>query len=110
MKLTPELATNLAQLRARMKADKKEDKKTSDSVKKEMKRKGLEQYDPKESPYMLCRDESERSEVSWKDEWTHLAKDKYGKKWKQKMADLQEESKEPVVSLRVEPNPNYQGE
>lgn len=109
MKLTPELAIELGKVRADVKEGQKRDKEVSDFVKKEMADRKLKQYDPKESPYMLCRDEGERSQVPWKDEWINLAKEKYGKKWKKVMANIQDDCREPTVSLRVEPNPKYQG-
>ena len=107
MKLTSDVVTELAQLRSNIKALQAEEKDLTDKLKEEMLDQKLDEFAPQHSPYKLCCDTAPRSSVKWKDEWTKLAKDKFGKTYKRIMAKLQKDSETDVTSLRVEPNENY---
>ena len=108
MKLSADVVTELAQLRAQIAALQSKEKELSSDLKSAMDEKELSEYAPKDSPYKLLFNVYERASVSWKDEWKKLAKDKFGKKWKDKETDLSNESKIKVKSLNVEPNERYQ--
>ena len=107
MKLTPKVVTELTQLRANIKDLQTKEKRLTESLKREMNRKNLDEYAPVDSPYKLVHNEYERSRVSWHHEWKIIAKKVFGKRWKSKEKELQEDSKEPVESLNVEPNERY---
>ena len=110
MKLTSDVVTELAALRSNIKAMQEEEKELTQNLKDQMSAEKIQEFAPKHSPYKLCLDETERTSVSWKDEWMKLAKDKFGKTWKKVMTKLQDDSKTEVVALRVEPNENYNAE
>ena len=105
--LTSDAVTELAQLRSNISALQKEEKELTKDLKDKMQEEKLSEYCPKDSPYKLCCDESDRTSVSWKDEWTKLAKKQFGKLYKKTMEKIQDDSKVPIVTLRVEPNENY---
>ena len=107
MKLSADVVTELAQLRANIAALQSKEKELSSGLKSAMDEKELSEYAPKDSPYKLIFNVYERASVSWKDEWKTLAKDKWGRKWKDVEADLAKENKIEVKSLNVEPNERY---
>jgi hypothetical protein len=102
------MVQELVQLRGEIQSLETQEQKLTEKLKKEMKKKRLEEFGPTDSPWKLVRTEYDKSSVSWKDQWVKLAK-KLKMKYKKEMEKLQNRYRTDVVSLTIEPNESYKG-
>lgn len=111
MKLSSEVIQELVRLRAKKKEFEAQEKELCDSIKEKMREEKIEEFAPKDSPFMLQFQIVETTLFSWEDTAKELLKDTYGKKWNKELALRRKaagtESRE---RLLVPANPKYRGE
>lgn len=111
MKLSTELIQELVRLRAKKKEFEAQEKELCDSIKEKMREEGLEEFAPKDSPFMLQFQKVEKTLFSWEDTAKELLKEVYKKRWGKELALRRKAAgTRPEERLLVPPNPKYKGE
>lgn len=111
MKLSTDVIQELVRLRAKKKEFEAQEKELCDSIKEKMREEKIEEFAPKDSPFMLQYQVVPTTLFSWEDTAKELLKRVYKKKWNKQLALRREEAgTKDVIKLLTPANPKYKGE